>query len=169
VDRVLAVVGPRVITLSDARAAVTFGLVEPPPGADAVAEGVAYLVNRQLMLSEVDRYGVPPPAPTRFPPRKRPLPRPRNWSARGSDGDDRTGCATCRDTLRIESYPIASTPRRSRRSTRSSATSRPPLNSPVGAAAFEEVREQVQVRVTTGDGPHRGLAGSPAGTVITLR
>jgi len=63
VDRVLAVVGPRVITLSDARAAVTFGLLEPPPGADAVAEGVAYLVNRQLMLSEVDRYGVPPPDP----------------------------------------------------------------------------------------------------------
>jgi hypothetical protein len=63
VDRVLAVVGPRVITLSDARAAVVFGLVEPPAGADPVTEGVAYLVNRQLMLSEVDRYGVPPPDP----------------------------------------------------------------------------------------------------------
>ena len=70
VDRVLAVVGQRVITLSDARAAVTFGLVEPAVGADAVAEGVAYLVNRQLMLSEVDRYGVPPPGPdARFQPR----------------------------------------------------------------------------------------------------
>ena len=59
VDRVLAVVGEQVITLSDARAAVTFGFVKPAPGADSVAVALEYLVNRQLMLNEVDRYSAP--------------------------------------------------------------------------------------------------------------
>ena len=61
VDRVLAVVGSRVITLSDARAAVAFGFVRAAPGADALAEALTYLVNRQLILIEVDRYAAPPP------------------------------------------------------------------------------------------------------------
>ncbi|RPJ78949.1 MAG: hypothetical protein EHM13_13985 [Acidobacteria bacterium] len=63
VDKVLAIVGPRVITLSDARAAITFGVLRPTAGADPIAEATVYLVNRQLMLGEVDRYAAPPPAP----------------------------------------------------------------------------------------------------------
>jgi hypothetical protein len=64
VDRVLAVVGAQVVTLSDARAVLEFGLVQPAPKADPVAEALQYLVNRQLMLSEVDRYAAPSPDST---------------------------------------------------------------------------------------------------------
>lgn len=64
VDRVLAVVGAQVVTLSDARAVLEFGLVQPPPGADPTAEALEYLINRQLMLSEVDRYSAPSPDST---------------------------------------------------------------------------------------------------------
>ena len=63
VDRVLAVVGTRVITLSDARAAIAFGFVRPSPGSDPIAEGRTYLVNRELILTEVERYAAPPPDP----------------------------------------------------------------------------------------------------------
>lgn len=61
IDRVLAVVGGQVVTLSDVRAVLQFNLLEPQPGADRTAEALQYLVNRQLMLSEVDRYSSPLP------------------------------------------------------------------------------------------------------------
>lgn len=61
IDRVLAVVGGRVITLSDVRAALDFGFVTSRPGQDATSEALAYLVNRELMLAEVDRYSAPSP------------------------------------------------------------------------------------------------------------
>jgi len=157
VDRVLAVVGPRVITLSDARAAVTFGLVEPPAGADAVAEGVAYLVNRQLMLSEVDRYGVPPPGPDAVSSRvarvKERFPGP-GQLARAMEATAMTETRLrdlMSDTLRIESYldqrfnaqaqPTADEVERYYRDHASEFTrdGKPRL--------FEEVREQVQARV----------------------
>jgi hypothetical protein len=62
-DRVLAVVGPEVITLSDARAVLAFGLVPPVSGTDPTGQALAYLVNRQLMLTEVERYSAPAPDP----------------------------------------------------------------------------------------------------------
>ena len=61
IDRVLAVVGSQVVTLSDARAVIEFGLVQPRPGVDPTSDAIQYLVNRQLMLSEVDRYSSPSP------------------------------------------------------------------------------------------------------------
>ena len=61
IDRVLAVVGGQVVTLSDARAVLEFKLVEPRRGVDPIAEALDYLVNRQLMLGEVDRYSAPSP------------------------------------------------------------------------------------------------------------
>jgi hypothetical protein len=61
IDRVLAVVGGQVVTLSDTRAVLEFGLLEPRPGTDGTAEALQYLVNRQLLLSEVDRYSAPSP------------------------------------------------------------------------------------------------------------
>jgi len=63
IDRVLAVVAGQVVTLSDARAVLEFELVQPRPRADPIAEALDYLVNRQLMLSEVDRYSAPSPDP----------------------------------------------------------------------------------------------------------
>jgi hypothetical protein len=50
-----------VVTLSDARAVLEFGLVVAAPGTDGTREALQYLVNRQLMLSEVDRYSAPSP------------------------------------------------------------------------------------------------------------
>lgn len=65
VDRTLAIVTGRTITLSDARVAVALGLIDGgPAAADAVTpEVVERLVDRELMLREADRYQPPPPAP----------------------------------------------------------------------------------------------------------
>ncbi len=59
VDRVMAVVGTAVVTLSDVRAAETFGLTSGTAPADVLAA----LVDRELMLGEVDRYAAPDPEP----------------------------------------------------------------------------------------------------------
>jgi hypothetical protein len=58
IDRVLAVVGGTVITQSDARAALVFGLVRPPatPGADPLRATLDQLIRRELILAEVNRY-----------------------------------------------------------------------------------------------------------------
>jgi hypothetical protein len=61
IDRVLAVVGGQVITLSDVTAARDLGL-QTASGADPVREILSKLIDRELMLAEVDRYGPPEPA-----------------------------------------------------------------------------------------------------------
>jgi hypothetical protein len=61
IDRVLAMVGSQVVTLSDVRAAETFGLLPPSAKAEGATDTLAQLVNRQLMLSEVERYSAPEP------------------------------------------------------------------------------------------------------------
>jgi hypothetical protein len=53
VDRTLAIVAGRTVTLSDARTALALGLVD---GAAVDADVVQRLVDRELMLREVDRY-----------------------------------------------------------------------------------------------------------------
>jgi hypothetical protein len=60
IDRVMAVVGTAVVTLSDVRAAEAFALAS---GARP-AEVLAALIDRELMLGEVDRYAAPDPDPT---------------------------------------------------------------------------------------------------------
>ena len=62
VDRILAVVGGTPITLSDVDAAIRFGLVPVDRGApDARRAALERLIDRQLQLSEVDRYLPPEP------------------------------------------------------------------------------------------------------------
>ena len=63
IDRVLAKVGAQVITLSDARAAIALGLVRPAGAADPIAEALAALIDRELMLAEANRYAAPAPDP----------------------------------------------------------------------------------------------------------
>ncbi|MGH9220013.1 MAG: hypothetical protein ACRD1W_11970 [Vicinamibacterales bacterium] len=58
-DRTLALVGGQPITLSDARAAVALGLIEDPKG--SLTDVTMRLVDRALVLREVQRYA--PPAP----------------------------------------------------------------------------------------------------------
>ncbi len=56
IDRVLAMVGSSVITESDVRAAIAFGLVQPPRlDQDPVRTTLDQLIRRQLILGEVAR------------------------------------------------------------------------------------------------------------------
>jgi len=61
VDRVLAVVGTQVITLSDTRAVAACGLYDVATARDPTAAALEYLINRALMLDEVNRYAAPEP------------------------------------------------------------------------------------------------------------
>jgi hypothetical protein len=62
IDRLLAVVAGNVITLSDVTAARDFGLVSPRPAADPIREVLSQLIDRALILAEVERYAPPEPA-----------------------------------------------------------------------------------------------------------
>ena len=55
-DRVIAVVSGTVITLSDARAALAFGLVDTRDAPDPIEAAMQWLVDRQLVLDETRRY-----------------------------------------------------------------------------------------------------------------
>lgn len=61
-DRLAARVGKRVILLSDVRLFVALGLVQPDPGGRAFAGAAERLVERVLMLEEVERFRPPGPA-----------------------------------------------------------------------------------------------------------
>ncbi|HYT64826.1 MAG TPA: hypothetical protein VEL51_00295 [Vicinamibacterales bacterium] len=64
IDRIMAVVGGQPITLSDVNAALQFHLVEPPAGTrDPVGYALDRLIERTLMLAEVDRFQPPEPDP----------------------------------------------------------------------------------------------------------
>jgi hypothetical protein len=64
IDRIMAVVGGQPITLSDVTAALQFHLVEPPPGTpDPAAYAVDRLIERTLILAEVERFQPPEPDP----------------------------------------------------------------------------------------------------------
>ena len=63
-DRVVARVGNVAITLTDVHAAIGLGLVEVPEGAGPEAAATAQLIDRQLVLSEVERFPPPEPPPT---------------------------------------------------------------------------------------------------------
>lgn len=60
-DRVVARVNGKVVTLTDVRAAVALGVVEVPADADEI-EAIEPLVSRELVLTEVARFAPPEPA-----------------------------------------------------------------------------------------------------------
>lgn len=62
IDRVMAVVAGDIILLSDVRAARELGLVERGAEPDPDREVLTRLIDRALMLDEVDRYAPPAPA-----------------------------------------------------------------------------------------------------------
>ena len=62
IDRILAVVGDRIITLSDVRAALQFRLVPADVSTDPVDAALQRLIDRRLVLAEVERYAQPDPA-----------------------------------------------------------------------------------------------------------
>jgi hypothetical protein len=61
-DRVLAVVAGQIITLSDVNAALRLGLVPPDVSTDPVDAALQRLIDRRLMLTEVERYAPPEPS-----------------------------------------------------------------------------------------------------------
>ena len=63
IDRILAVVDTQIVTLSDARAALKFALVPEDVSADPIGAVLQRLIDRRLMLAEVDRYAPPEPTP----------------------------------------------------------------------------------------------------------
>ena len=64
IDRIMAVVGGQPITLSDVNAALMFNLAQPPAGTgDPLLYVLDRLIDRTLMLAEVDRFQPPEPAP----------------------------------------------------------------------------------------------------------
>ena len=62
IERTLALVGGQPITLSDARAAVVFGLVTGERPSVDIPAITGLLVDRELILREVQRYAPPAPA-----------------------------------------------------------------------------------------------------------
>jgi len=62
IDRVLAVVGGQLITLTDVAAARDLRLVAPATGGDQTRDLLTKLIDRELVLAEVERYA--PPEPT---------------------------------------------------------------------------------------------------------
>jgi hypothetical protein len=62
IDRVLAVVGGSLITLSDVNAAHDLGLVQPRESSDPIRDVLSQLIDRELQLAEVDRYAPPEPS-----------------------------------------------------------------------------------------------------------
>lgn len=62
IDRVLAVAGGEIILLSDVRAARQLGRVDPGDAADPTRVVVRQLIDRALVLAEVDRFAPPEPA-----------------------------------------------------------------------------------------------------------
>ena len=61
-DRVLARVDTNPITLTDVQAALALGIVQVDSG-DPVAEGTQRMIDRQLELTEVQRFPPPEPSP----------------------------------------------------------------------------------------------------------
>ena len=62
IERVLAVVAGQLITLSDVTAATDLGLQSPDEAADPVRAVLSKLIDRELVLAEVERYA--PAEPT---------------------------------------------------------------------------------------------------------
>ena len=63
IDRILAIVSGGLVLQSDVRAAIGLGLVPVPAEGDQVQVALDRLIERRLMLMEVDRYGPPEPSP----------------------------------------------------------------------------------------------------------
>ena len=62
IDRILAVVDGAIIMQSDVAVAVRLSMVPAAPGADPIPAALDALIERRLILEEVDRYAPPDPA-----------------------------------------------------------------------------------------------------------
>jgi len=110
IDRILAVVNGALIMQSDVKIAVRLGLAPQSTAADAVAVPLDALIERRLVLEEVDRYAPPEPAETDI---DRRLAEVRNRAGSGFDSILRDSGISVeqlrrqmRDDLRIDAYLV---------------------------------------------------------------
>jgi hypothetical protein len=66
IERTMAIVGNQVITLSDVRTAVALGLIAVSKDPDTISPATERLVDRLLILREVQRYAPPEPSDARI-------------------------------------------------------------------------------------------------------
>jgi hypothetical protein len=66
IERTMAIVGNQVITLSDVRTAIALGLIPAAKDSDPIAAATERLVDRLLVLREVQRYAPPEPPDARI-------------------------------------------------------------------------------------------------------
>ena len=110
IDRILATVGGALILQTDAVAAVRLGFIEPPQGVNPLQWTLDRLIERRLMLIEVDRYGPPEPEFARIDARMQAIDQRIGSGARLEEILRETGMTVdqlrlyVRDDLRIESY-----------------------------------------------------------------
>jgi hypothetical protein len=110
IERVLAVVQGAVITLSDATAAADLGLVVVAPTDDPLGATLGKLIDRQLILAEVERYAPSEPAPEAIDERVRtvrarfPSAEAYNAALNRSGLDEARLRQLLRDELRIDAY-----------------------------------------------------------------
>jgi hypothetical protein len=110
IDRVLAVVSGSIITLSDVDGAIALGVVNVARAVDPVRSGLDQLIERSLMLAEVERYAPPEPPAAEIDARVQAL---RARAGGGAQlqqtlaavgfGDDRLR-RIARDDLRLQNY-----------------------------------------------------------------
>ncbi|MGE5816080.1 MAG: hypothetical protein ACM36C_16440 [Acidobacteriota bacterium] len=110
IDRVLAVVSGSIITLSDVNGAIALGVVNVAGAVDPVRSGLDQLIERSLMLAEVERYAPPEPPAAEIDARVQAL---RARAGSGAQlqqtlaavgvGDDRLR-TIARDDLRLQNY-----------------------------------------------------------------
>ncbi len=110
IDRVLAIVGGQLVTLSDVHVALALKLVDPAGAADPIDVALSYLIDRRLVVSEVDRYLPPEPDQGATERRMTELRRALPADASTAPGlarialDDQRLRAVARDDLRIETH-----------------------------------------------------------------
>jgi hypothetical protein len=110
IDRVLAIVDGRLVTLSDVRTTATLRLIEVPEGPGAVEAALDRWIERLLVLQEVERFSPPEPAAAAIDARVAEV-----LGALGTAADARAALASLgveegwlrrwvRDDLRIQAY-----------------------------------------------------------------
>ena len=144
IDRIMAVVGGQPVTLSDVTAALQFHLVEPPQGTgDPLAFAMDRLVDRTLMLAEVDRFQPPEPDPVEITIRIDQLERAAGSTASFEKSLQITGSTRerlrryLRDDLRIATY----------KNQRFGATVSPAARDAAIAAWLAELRRRTEITV----------------------